>query len=54
LVCESGLFTRGDLERMAQVGARCFLIGESLMRQEDISGAVQELLTLPVESKASA
>jgi len=54
LVCESGLFTRADLERMALVGARCFLIGESLMRQDDISGAVQELLALPVESKASA
>ena len=44
LVCESGLFTRGDLDRMALVGARCFLIGESLMRQDDIAGAVRELL----------
>jgi indole-3-glycerol phosphate synthase len=47
LVCESGLFTRVDLDRMARVGARCFLIGESLMRQDDISGAVQELLEMP-------
>lgn len=54
LVCESGLFTRDDLERMALVGARCFLIGESLMRQDDIAGAVQQLLAPPVESKASA
>lgn len=54
LVCESGLSTRGDLERMALVGARCFLIGDSLMRQEDIAGAVHELLALPAESKASA
>ena len=46
LVCESGLFTRADLDRMAGVGARCFLIGESLMRQDDISGAVQELLDM--------
>jgi indole-3-glycerol phosphate synthase len=54
LVCESGLFTREDLDRMALVGARCFLIGESLMRQDDISGAVQELLAPPAATKASA
>ena len=29
-VAESGLFTTADLARMAAVGARCFLIGESL------------------------
>ena len=46
LVCESGLFTRADLDRMAGVGARCFLIGDSLMRQDDISGAMQELLDM--------
>lgn len=54
LVCESGLFTRADLERMALVGARCFLIGESLMRQDDIAAAVQELLAPPAAAKASA
>ena len=54
LVCESGLFTRADLDRMARVGARCFLIGEALMRQDDIAGAVRELLTMPATAKASA
>mgnify|MGYP003626387496 FL=1 len=44
LVCESGLFTPDDLVRMSKVGARCFLIGESLMRQDDIAGAVRDLL----------
>ncbi len=44
LVCESGLFTPDDLVRMSGVGARCFLIGESLMRQDDIAGAVRDLL----------
>jgi len=54
LVCESGLFTRADLERMARAGARCFLIGESLMRQDDISGAVRELLAVTDETRETA
>ncbi len=45
MVCESGLFERSDLERMAAVGARCFLIGESLMRQNDVAAATRALLT---------
>jgi len=54
LVCESGLFTRADLERMARVGARCFLIGEALMRQTDIAGAVRALLAEPAQQRARA
>ncbi|SDD81069.1 indole-3-glycerol phosphate synthase [Paracoccus isoporae] len=44
LVCESGLFRRADLDRMAQAGARRFLIGESLMRQPDVTAATRDLL----------
>jgi indole-3-glycerol phosphate synthase len=44
MVCESGLFTRNDLERMARVGATCFLIGESLMRENDVAAATRALL----------
>ncbi len=44
LVCESGLRTRSDLERMARAGARRFLIGESFMRQDDVAAAVAGLL----------
>ena len=44
LVCESGLFVRADLDRMARVGARRFLIGESLMRQTDVAAATRDLL----------
>ncbi|MGF1627223.1 MAG: indole-3-glycerol phosphate synthase TrpC [Alphaproteobacteria bacterium] len=45
LVCESGLGGRADLDRMARVGARCFLIGESFMRQPDVAAAVRRILT---------
>ncbi|WP_431858790.1 indole-3-glycerol phosphate synthase TrpC [Azospirillum sp.] len=44
LVAESGLYGPADLTRMAGVGARCFLVGESLMRQDDVTAATQALL----------
>ena len=47
LVCESGLNTPADLARMAKVGARCFLIGESLMRSGDVAAATRALLANP-------
>ena len=48
LVCESGLFTADDLADMARVGARAFLIGESLMRQADVAAATRAILSNPV------
>ena len=44
LVCESGLHTPADLADMAGHGARAFLIGESLMRQDDVAEATRSLL----------
>lgn len=44
LVCESGLFTAADLSAMMAVGARRFLIGESLMRQADVTAATRAIL----------
>lgn len=44
LVCESGLESHEDLLRMSRVGARCFLVGESLLRQPDVASATAALL----------
>jgi indole-3-glycerol phosphate synthase len=52
LVCESGLFTPTDLADMARTGARSFLIGESLMRQDDVAAATAALLANPVMAEA--
>jgi indole-3-glycerol phosphate synthase len=43
-VAESGLTTRADLDAMAAHGVRCFLVGESLMRQDDIAAATRALI----------
>ena len=47
-IAESGLFTVDDLALMAATGARCFLIGESLMRSDDVTSATATLLANPV------
>ncbi|WP_314189250.1 indole-3-glycerol phosphate synthase TrpC [Paracoccus yeei] len=44
LVCESGLFAAADLDRMADAGVKRFLIGESLMRQPDVTVATRQIL----------
>jgi indole-3-glycerol phosphate synthase len=44
LVAESGLHCHADLERMARAGARAFLVGESLMREADVTAATRRLL----------
>jgi indole-3-glycerol phosphate synthase len=48
VISESGLFTPADLARMARTGARSFLIGESLMRQADVTAATAAILADPV------
>lgn len=44
LVAESGISNRADVVRLQAEGAGAFLIGESLMREEDIGSKLQELL----------
>lgn len=48
VVAESGLYSHSDLKRMAAVGARCFLVGEALMRAPDVRAATATLLGLEV------
>jgi indole-3-glycerol phosphate synthase len=54
LVSESGLNSPADLARMAAVGARAFLIGESLMRQADVTAATKALLADPAPVASAA
>jgi indole-3-glycerol phosphate synthase len=54
LVAESGLHVRADLERMHEAGATAFLIGESLMRQDDVAAATAALLGAAAPARASA
>jgi len=44
IVCESGISSPEDLADMARYGARCFLIGEALMRQDDVTAATRAIL----------
>jgi cyclic pyranopterin phosphate synthase len=49
VVAESGIRRPTDLERLAAAGVRCFLVGESLMREPDLTTAARRLLGLPLD-----
>ncbi|EYD72453.1 indole-3-glycerol phosphate synthase TrpC [Limimaricola hongkongensis] len=54
IVGESGLSTPADLAEMARYGVRSFLIGESLMRQDDVTSATRSLLSRPLTAPGGA
>ena len=49
VVAESGIRRPEDLDRLAAAGARCFLVGETLMREPDVTAATRRLLGIPAE-----
>lgn len=46
LVSESGIRTPGDTRRVLECGCNAILVGETLMRSDDVHATVSELLTL--------
>lgn len=51
IVCESGIFSPADIARMGRAGVTTFLVGESLMRQDDVTMATRALLA-PMTAEA--
>lgn len=54
LVSESGIHTRTQIARLMRAGAKAFLVGESLMRQRDVTAATRALLGEPAAETAGA
>ncbi|MFN5513558.1 MAG: indole-3-glycerol phosphate synthase TrpC [Cyanobacteriota bacterium] len=46
VVSESGIHTPADVATVAEAGAKAILVGESLVKQSDLSGAVAQLISV--------
>ncbi len=53
VVCESGIGSPADIARMRSAGIHCFLVGESLLRQPDVTVAAASLLGRPTPARAA-
>ena len=47
IVAESGIASGSDVRRVGRAGARAMLVGESLMRSDDVEAATKALLNIP-------
>lgn len=47
VVSESGIKSRGDVKRLIDIGIHAILVGETLMKSDDISTKLHELLGIP-------
>ena len=54
VVSESGLSGPEDLARLSKSGVNCFLIGESLMRSDNVEAATRFILTPPEMENSGA
>jgi indole-3-glycerol phosphate synthase len=54
IVSDSGINAPSDLARLEHYGVRSFLVGESLMRQEDVEAATRALLASPDREHGAA
>ena len=54
IVSESGIASADDLARLARSGVRVFLVGESLMREKDVTAATRALLASPAREHGVA
>ncbi|NQV84861.1 MAG: indole-3-glycerol phosphate synthase TrpC [Rhodospirillales bacterium] len=54
VISESGLGTPDDLARLSRAGVNCFLIGEALMRRDNVEAATRFILAPPQAKSAGA